>query len=78
MNRDSLIVSDLKLGIFFKIKEGENYNHPGVMCFAFHRAGRNALAYVEGYNLRLTQRLGKIAVFGRALDTFGRLEGRGE
>ena len=40
--------------IFFsKIKEGENYNH------------RNTLKYFEGYNLSLTQRLGKIAILGQ-------------
>jgi hypothetical protein len=37
------------------IKEGENYNH------------RNTLKHFEDYNLSLTQRLGKITVFGRAL-----------
>jgi len=49
------VVSERKLGIFSKIKEGENYNH------------RNTLKYFEDYNLSLTQRLGKITVFGRAL-----------
>jgi hypothetical protein len=48
-------VSERKLGILSKIKEGENYNH------------RNTFKYFEDYNLSLTQRLGKITVFGRAL-----------
>jgi len=48
-------VSERKLGIFSKIKEGENYNH------------RNTLKYFEDYNLSLTKRLGEITVFGRAL-----------
>ena len=48
-------MSERKLGIFFKTKEGENYNH------------RNTLKYFEDYNLSLTQRLRKITVFGRAL-----------
>ena len=38
---------------FFKIKEGENYNH------------RNTFKYFEDYNLSLTQRLGKIAILGQ-------------
>jgi len=41
------------MAIFFKIKEGENYNH------------RNTLKYFEDYNLSLTQRLGKIAILGQ-------------
>ena len=49
------LVSERKLGIFSKIKEDENYNH------------RNTLRHFEDYNLSLTQRLGKITVFGRAL-----------
>ncbi len=35
------LVSERKLGIFFKIKEGENYNH------------RNTLKYFEDYNFSL-------------------------
>ena len=38
------LVSERKLGIFPKIKEGENYNH------------RNTLRYCEDYNLSLTSR----------------------
>jgi hypothetical protein len=43
--------------LFFKIKEGENYNH------------RNILKYFEDYNLSLTQRLGKIAILGQPPST---------
>ena len=50
-------MSERKLGIFFKTKEGEKYKH------------MNTLEYFEDYNFRLTQRLGKITVFGRALFT---------
>jgi hypothetical protein len=49
------LVSERKIGIFSKIKDGENYNH------------RNTLKYFEDYNLSLTQRLGKTTVFGQAL-----------
>jgi hypothetical protein len=49
------LVSERKIGIFSKIKEGENYNH------------RKPLKYFEDYNLSLTKRLGKITIFGRAL-----------
>jgi hypothetical protein len=49
------LIIDMSLGIFSKIKEGENHNH------------RNTLKYFEDYNLSLTWRLGKITVFGRAL-----------
>jgi len=59
MLKTCYLVSDRKLGIFSKIKEGENYNH------------RNTLKYFEDYNLSLTQRLGKITVFGRALLNIG-------
>ncbi len=38
---------------FFKIKEGENYNH------------RNTYKYFEDYNLSLTLRLGQIAILGK-------------
>jgi hypothetical protein len=55
------LVSERKLGIFSKIKEDENYNH------------RNTLRYFEDYNLSLTQRLGKIAVFCGALISMARL-----
>jgi len=36
--------------IFFKIKEGGNYNH------------RNTVQYFEDYKFRLTKRLGKTAI----------------
>ena len=38
------LVPERKLGIFYKIKEGENYNR------------RNTLKYFEDYNLSLTSR----------------------
>jgi len=50
-------VSERKLGIFFKIKEGENYNHPSTICQTYPStifrsygaggAGRNTLSYFE-------------------------------
>ena len=61
-----------RMRIFFKIKEGENFNHPREICFAFHRASRNTLSISRiyppqaHYNLRLTQRLGKIAILGQS------------
>jgi hypothetical protein len=33
-----------KRSILFKAKEGENFNHPREMGFAFHRASRNTLS----------------------------------
>jgi hypothetical protein len=30
-----------KSSILFKTKAGENFNHPGGICFSFHRAGRH-------------------------------------
>ena len=56
-------MSERKLGIFSKIKEGENYNHPA----SIQRDRYPYIEYFEDYNLSLTLRLGKITVFGRAL-----------
>jgi hypothetical protein len=34
--------------LFFpKFKEGDNFNHPRGICFAFHRAGRNTLSIMR-------------------------------
>ena len=38
---------------FFKIRSGENYNHP------------NILKYFEYYHFSLTQTLGKISILGQ-------------
>jgi hypothetical protein len=32
-----------KCPILVKVKEGDNFNGPREICFAFHRAGRNIL-----------------------------------
>ena len=37
------LVPERKLGIFSKIKEGENNNHPGMICRTYG-AGRNRLS----------------------------------
>jgi len=47
---------------FFKVKEGENYNH------------RNTFKYFEDYNLSLAQRLGKLAILGQPPRMSFRLE----
>jgi len=54
-------VSERKLGIFFKSKEGENYNHRNTCSIS------RIYPPLAGYNLSLMQKLGKITVFGRAL-----------
>jgi hypothetical protein len=32
-----------KYPILVRVKEGDNFNHPGEICFALHRASRNLL-----------------------------------
>ncbi len=69
--------------IFFKIKEGENYNHPSTICQTCG-AGRNTLEYFESRQggMSLTQRLWNIAILGQPpidlhILNFTRLEGGG-
>jgi hypothetical protein len=57
------LVSERKLEIFSNIKEGENYNHRNPDAIGISRI----YPPQAGYNLSLTQRLGKITVFGQAL-----------
>jgi len=61
-----VLVPKRKLGIFSKIKEGENYNHSNTLSIS------RIYPPLAGYNLNLTQRLGKITVFGWALTDYSR------
>jgi len=57
----------------FKVKEGENFNHPREIGFAFHGAGTNTLSILSinppkfggGLKLSLTQKLGKRGRFAK-------------
>ena len=51
----------------FEFKEDENCNRPGTICRTYG-AGRNTWEYFEDYNLSLTQKSGKLAIYGWALD----------